>query len=72
MVVVKWSEKVEGSGDNIDAPLCGGLCKEEDGCLVPCSRTEPYVKINCFTWYEEYNDFIFPRGDYNEEFKTWR
>ena len=28
MVVVKWSEKVEGSGGNIDSPLCGGLYKE--------------------------------------------
>ena len=25
MVVIKWSEKVEGSGDNIDSPLCSGL-----------------------------------------------
>ena len=24
-VVVKWSDKVEGSGDNIDSTLCGGL-----------------------------------------------
>ena len=24
MVVVKWSDKVEGSGDDIDSPLCGG------------------------------------------------
>ena len=24
-VVVKWLDKVEGYGDNIDAPLCGGL-----------------------------------------------
>ena len=23
MIVVKWSEKVEGSGDDIDSPLCG-------------------------------------------------
>ena len=29
MVVVKWSDKVEGSGDDIDSPLCGGLYKEE-------------------------------------------
>ena len=35
MVVVKWSDKVEGSGDNIDPPLCGGLYKEEDNSLVP-------------------------------------
>ena len=27
MVVIKWSDKVEGSGDNIDSPLCGGLYK---------------------------------------------
>ena len=24
---VKWSDKVEGSGDDIDSPLCGGLYK---------------------------------------------
>ena len=35
MVVIKWSDKVEGSGDNIDPPLCGGLYKEEDNSLVP-------------------------------------
>ena len=35
MVVVKWSDKVEGSGDNIYAPLCGGLYKGEDDSLVP-------------------------------------
>ena len=27
MVVVKWSDKVEESGDNIYAPLCGRLYK---------------------------------------------
>ena len=35
MVVVKWSNKVFGSGDNIDSPLCGGLYKEENNYLVP-------------------------------------
>ena len=30
MVVVKWSEKVKGYGDNIDSPLYGGLYREED------------------------------------------
>ena len=25
MVVDKWSDKVEGYGDNIHSPLCGGL-----------------------------------------------
>ena len=34
MVVVKLSDMVLGSGDNIDAPLCGGLYKEEENLLV--------------------------------------
>ena len=34
MVVFKWSDKYEGSGDNIDSPLCGGLYKEEEDSLV--------------------------------------
>ena len=25
VVIVKWSDKVEGSGDDIDLPLCDGL-----------------------------------------------
>ena len=28
MVVVKWSDKVEGSGDDIDSLLCSVLYKE--------------------------------------------
>ena len=28
MVIIKWLEKVEGSGDNIYSPLCSGLYKE--------------------------------------------
>ena len=27
IVVVKWSDKVEGYGDNIYSPLCGGVYK---------------------------------------------
>ena len=34
MVVVKFSDKVEGYGDNIYSPLCGGLYKEEDNSLA--------------------------------------
>ena len=34
MVVVKCPDKLEGSGDNIDAPLCSRLYKEEDNSLV--------------------------------------
>ena len=46
MVVVKWSDKVEGSGDGIDSPLCGGLYKEEEDSLVPWSGTDPDAKMN--------------------------
>ena len=34
MVFVKWLKKVEGSIENIDSPLCGGLYKEEDDSVV--------------------------------------
>ena len=46
MVVVKCSDKVEGSGDKIGAPLCGGLYKEEDDSLVPCSGKDKNTKMN--------------------------
>ena len=40
-MVVKWSDKVEGSGDDIHLPLCSGLYKEEEDSLVPWSGTDP-------------------------------
>ena len=46
MVVVKGPDKVEGSGDNIDSPLCGRLYKEKDGYIVTWSVTYPDAKIN--------------------------
>ena len=46
MVVVKWSDKVEGSGDDIYSPLCGGLYKEEEDSLLPLSGTDPDAKMN--------------------------
>ena len=71
MVVVKWSDKVEGSGDDIDLPLYGGLYKEDKD-IVPWSGTDPDAKMNCFTWSKEDNDWIVPGDQYNEEFKNWR
>ena len=65
MVVVKWSDKVEGSGDDIDQPLCGGLYKEEKD-IVPWSGTDPDAKMNCFTWSKENNDWIVPEDQYDE------
>ena len=56
MVVVKWSDNVEGSRDNIDSPLCDGLYKEEGNPLVPFSGTDPDAKINCLAWSKEEND----------------
>ena len=72
MVVVKWSDKVEGSGDDIDSPLCGGLYKEEEDSLVPWSGTDPDTNMNSFTWSKENNDWIVPEDQYDEEFKNWR
>ena len=71
MVVVKWSDKVEGSGDDIDSPLCGGLYKEETD-IVPWSGTDPDAKMTCFTWSKEENDWIVSGDQYNKEFKNWK
>ena len=49
MVLINWSENVEGSGDNIYLPLCSVLYKEEDYSLVTWSGTNPDAKMNCFT-----------------------
>ena len=72
MVVAKLSDKVEGLEDNIYAPLCGGLYKEEEYCLVPWSGTDPDSKRNCFTWSKESNDCIVTDNHYNEEFENWQ
>ena len=34
MIVIKCSEKLEGSRDNIESPLCGGLYKKKKYSLV--------------------------------------
>ena len=65
MVIVKWSDKVEGSGDDIVSPLCGGLYKEEKY-IVPWSGTDPDAQMNCFTWSKEDNDWIVSGDQYNE------
>ena len=60
MVVFKWSDKVEGSGDDIDLPLCDELYKEEEDSLVPWTGTDIDAKMNCLTWSKENNDWIVP------------
>ena len=66
MVVIKWSENVGGSGDNIYSHLCGRLYKEVEDSLVPWSVTDPYAKMNLFTWSKENNDWIVTGDQYNE------
>ena len=65
MGIIKWSEKVEWSGDNIDSRLCGGLYKEEENSLVTWSGTDSDAKMNCFTWSKENNDWIVTEDQYN-------
>ena len=71
MLVGKWSDKVEGSRDDIDSPLCGGLYKGEKD-IVTWSGSDPDAKINCFTWSQQNNDWIVPEDQYDEELKNWR
>ena len=66
MLVVKWLDKVEGSGDDIDSPLCGGFYKEEEDSLVPWSGIDPDVKMNCFTCSKENNYWTVPEDQYDE------
>ena len=56
MVVFKWSDKVEGSGDDIYSLLCGGLYKEDNEYIIPLSGTDPDAKMNCFTLSKVNND----------------
>ena len=60
MVVMKWSDNVEGSVKKVDPPLCDVLYKEEEDFLVSWSGTYPYAKMNLFTWSKENADWIVP------------
>ena len=71
MAAVKWSEKVEVLRDEIYAPLCDGLYKEEDGYIVTWSGIYPYTNMNCFTWSNKDTDYIVPGDQYIKEFKNW-
>ena len=66
IVVIKFSEKLEGSGDKIYDPMCIQLYKEEGGSIVPLSVIDTYSKMNFFTWSKEENGFIVPGDEYNE------
>ena len=66
MVVLKFSDKVEGYIYNIYAPLCRVLYREEENSLVTWSGTDPDVKMNLFDWSKEDNDCIVIGDQYNE------
>ena len=46
MVVVKWSDYVEGPIYKLDGPLRGGLYKDDYWSIVTWSGTGPHAKIN--------------------------
>ena len=72
MMVIKWSDEIKGPRVKVDGPLCGGLYKEDHRFIIPFSGTDPYAKMNSFTWYTYDNDWIIPGDQYNEEFNNWQ
>ena len=49
MVVLKWSDYVEGPRVKLYGPLCGGLYKGYHECIATWSGLETYAKMNLFT-----------------------
>ena len=72
MVVIKWSDEIKGSIVKVDGPQCGGLYQEDNGYIIPWSGTDPYAKINSFTWSTEENDWILLGKQYNKDFNNWK
>ena len=70
MTVLNWSEKVEGLRHKTDAPVCGGLYKDEENYIVTWSGTDPNSNMNCFSWSIQYSDCVVPRDQYNESFNN--
>ena len=58
MMVIKWSDTIKWTRVKVDGPLCGGLYKEDNGYIIPWSGTDPYVKMNYFTWFTEEKEWI--------------
>ena len=56
MVVIKWSNAIQGRRVKVDGPQCGGLYKEDIESIISWSGTDPDAKMNCFTWSTEEND----------------
>ena len=65
MVVIKWSDAIKGQRVKVDGPKCGGLCREDNGSIIPWSVTDPDAKMNSLNCSIEENDWIFLGGQYN-------
>ena len=72
MVVIKGSDAIKGPRVKVDGPLCGGLYKEDHGSIFNQSGTEPYSKVNSFTWSTDENYWIVLGYMYNEGFNNWK
>ena len=70
MMVIKLSDSIKGPRDKVDGPQCGGLYKEYHGYIIPWSGTNPYSKMNSFTWSIEDNDWIVLGDQYNGDFNN--
>ena len=71
MLVVKWSDAMEGPKVKLYVFLCDVLYKLNDVSIVTQSETDQYVKINCFTWSSKYNDWVVTGYQYNKTFEKW-
>ena len=69
-MVIKWSDAIKRPRVKIDGPLCGGLSKEDHGCIITWSGTDPDAKMDSFTWSTNENDWIVLGDQYNEEFNN--
>ena len=65
MVVIKWSNAIQGQRVKVDIPQCGVLYKEDNESIIPWSGTDPDAKMNSFTCSTEENDWILLGGEYN-------
>ena len=72
MVVIKFSDAINGPIVKGDGPPCVGLYKEDHGSIIPWSGTDPDAKMNSFTWSTDKNDWIVLGDWYSGDFNNWR
>ena len=72
MVVIKWLDAIKVPIVKVNGPQCGGLYEEDHGSIIHWSGTNPYAKMNYFTWSTEENDWILLGDQYNEGFNNWQ